>query len=229
MFFFFKQKTAYELRISDLSSDVCSSDLLSADLARRVMLTVPAERCALPMQLLPVLGESIGAFMRIDADLRLSVHRANRSLTIALRCRADKLRPALERRRKVGPRVRPDRIARGARLVQRRALLREPRELPLGHAVDVGPRARVAFDRALRVLRSRRFGHRDAVFLYGRLETREDTARLLGRIAHDLGDPLTQCDAPLPSKGARGVFAGEVARLLRSEERRVGKECVRPG
>src|SRR3546814_7263598 len=28
MFFFFKQKTAYELRISDWSSDVCSSDLI---------------------------------------------------------------------------------------------------------------------------------------------------------------------------------------------------------
>src|SRR3546814_10129741 len=28
IFFFFKQKTAYELRISDWSSDVCSSDLL---------------------------------------------------------------------------------------------------------------------------------------------------------------------------------------------------------
>src|SRR3546814_2988851 len=28
MFFIFKQKTAYELRISDWSSDVCSSDLL---------------------------------------------------------------------------------------------------------------------------------------------------------------------------------------------------------
>src|SRR3546814_2437983 len=27
IFFFFKQKTAYELRISDWSSDVCSSDL----------------------------------------------------------------------------------------------------------------------------------------------------------------------------------------------------------
>src|SRR3546814_3009909 len=27
-FFFFKQKTAYELRISDWSADVCSSDLL---------------------------------------------------------------------------------------------------------------------------------------------------------------------------------------------------------
>src|SRR3546814_5944800 len=30
LFFFFKQKTAYELRISDWSSDVCSSDLHSA-------------------------------------------------------------------------------------------------------------------------------------------------------------------------------------------------------
>src|SRR3546814_19280967 len=29
-FFFCKQKTAYEMRISDWSSDVCSSDLLSA-------------------------------------------------------------------------------------------------------------------------------------------------------------------------------------------------------
>src|SRR3546814_7508115 len=28
-FFFFKQKTAYEMRISDWSSDVCSSDLFS--------------------------------------------------------------------------------------------------------------------------------------------------------------------------------------------------------
>src|SRR3546814_6892871 len=39
-FFFFKQKTAYEMRISDWSSDVCSSDLL---LARRPINTpVPA-------------------------------------------------------------------------------------------------------------------------------------------------------------------------------------------
>src|SRR3546814_4677295 len=29
-FFFFKQKTAYEMRISDWSSDVCSSDLQSS-------------------------------------------------------------------------------------------------------------------------------------------------------------------------------------------------------
>src|SRR3546814_7070227 len=32
-FFFFKQKTAYEMRISDWSSDVCSSDLDRVDIA----------------------------------------------------------------------------------------------------------------------------------------------------------------------------------------------------
>src|SRR3546814_2523240 len=31
-FFFFKQKTAYEMRISDWSSDVCSSDLRTFEL-----------------------------------------------------------------------------------------------------------------------------------------------------------------------------------------------------
>src|SRR3546814_17083192 len=42
LFFFFKQKTAYEMRISDWSSDVCSSDLhpfesiVSANLERQV-------------------------------------------------------------------------------------------------------------------------------------------------------------------------------------------------
>src|SRR3546814_13460078 len=34
MLFFFKQKTAYEMRISDWSSDVCSSDLPSRFMAR---------------------------------------------------------------------------------------------------------------------------------------------------------------------------------------------------
>src|SRR3546814_14535466 len=33
VFFFFKQKTAYEMRISDWSSDVCSSDLHAVDAA----------------------------------------------------------------------------------------------------------------------------------------------------------------------------------------------------
>src|SRR3546814_18865188 len=57
IFFFFKQKTAYEMRISDWSSDVCSSDLRRArsvgeadragrgiGIARRPIETVAANR-----------------------------------------------------------------------------------------------------------------------------------------------------------------------------------------
>src|SRR3546814_6505940 len=39
--FFFKQKTAYEMRISDWSSDVCSSDLLGHDGLGRAVQEVP--------------------------------------------------------------------------------------------------------------------------------------------------------------------------------------------
>src|SRR3546814_13339176 len=39
LFFFFKQKTAYEMRISDWSSDVCSSDLRLAGDERREAVT----------------------------------------------------------------------------------------------------------------------------------------------------------------------------------------------
>src|SRR3546814_1605471 len=39
LFFFFKQKTAYEMRISDWSSDVCSSDLMDdAGLVREIII-----------------------------------------------------------------------------------------------------------------------------------------------------------------------------------------------
>src|SRR3546814_5746809 len=69
-FFFFKQKTAYEMRISDWSSDVCSSDLAlpllgaalagcatppSSGVARTVVVADPADaRCRLAG------GEQIG-------------------------------------------------------------------------------------------------------------------------------------------------------------------------
>src|SRR3546814_9405623 len=43
-FFFFKQKTAYEMRISDWSSDVCSSDLSSMKITR--LRAQPAEHRA---------------------------------------------------------------------------------------------------------------------------------------------------------------------------------------
>src|SRR3546814_4079219 len=42
---FFKRKTAYEMRISDWSSDVCSSDLLDAGRGRRAAHD-PAHRLA---------------------------------------------------------------------------------------------------------------------------------------------------------------------------------------
>src|SRR3546814_9045387 len=42
VFFFFKQKTAYEMRISDWSSDVCSSDLAVS--ARRRALAAAAQQ-----------------------------------------------------------------------------------------------------------------------------------------------------------------------------------------
>src|SRR3546814_10840173 len=46
MFFFFKQKTAYEMRISDWSSDVCSSDLKTIRYYESVGLIGAAERTA---------------------------------------------------------------------------------------------------------------------------------------------------------------------------------------
>src|SRR3546814_8433094 len=41
-FFFFKQKTAYEMRISDWSSDVCSSDLAHIRNRDTLIMTVTA-------------------------------------------------------------------------------------------------------------------------------------------------------------------------------------------
>src|SRR3546814_11687575 len=41
LFFFFKQKTAYEMRISDWSSDVCSSDLSNLSAGRQDALCFP--------------------------------------------------------------------------------------------------------------------------------------------------------------------------------------------
>src|SRR3546814_5424202 len=42
MFFFFKQKTAYEVRISDWSADVCSSDLVLTSRAGPLRLSITA-------------------------------------------------------------------------------------------------------------------------------------------------------------------------------------------
>src|SRR3546814_8472001 len=55
--FFFKQKTAYEMRISDWSSDVCSSDL-----PRRGRQRPPAGRRVIMTNIQKGLAEFIGTF-----------------------------------------------------------------------------------------------------------------------------------------------------------------------
>src|SRR3546814_2762062 len=50
-FFFFKQKTAYEMRISDWSSDVCSSDLVViAAVIAALMVTFVGRPYVIPSQ-----------------------------------------------------------------------------------------------------------------------------------------------------------------------------------
>src|SRR3546814_1286387 len=65
-FFFFKQKTAYDVRISDWSSDVCASDLLLLDLKDlRSLLTFVAENAkALTTTYGNVTAASVGAIQR---------------------------------------------------------------------------------------------------------------------------------------------------------------------
>src|SRR3546814_4084033 len=56
IFFFFKQKTAYEMRISDWSSDVCSSDLALGAMALAAPVAARQESPIIE----PANGEPIG-------------------------------------------------------------------------------------------------------------------------------------------------------------------------
>src|SRR3546814_4499647 len=53
VFFFFKQKTAYEMRISDWSSDVCSSDLPDRNGADHAMVAMADGALPLPLHCSP--------------------------------------------------------------------------------------------------------------------------------------------------------------------------------
>src|SRR3546814_9693387 len=84
-FFFFKQKTAYEMRISDWSSDVCSSDLLERRVVHRHRLRIERN---LPRQINRM---AAAHRLRIRADRRrrrvgmndLSCHGISRSNEVA--------------------------------------------------------------------------------------------------------------------------------------------------
>src|SRR3546814_4637304 len=72
LFFFFKQKTAYEMRISDWSSDVCSSDLAPVGQC----LPVPdgydmAEAAALPETLFTVWSNLFERVYIVEGDIVL--------------------------------------------------------------------------------------------------------------------------------------------------------------
>src|SRR3546814_20600396 len=77
VFFFFKQKTAYEMRISDWSSDVCSSDLtlVAGHLDRIAELAAAARACAesQPAALQRRLREQVTAL--VESEPRLSDER----------------------------------------------------------------------------------------------------------------------------------------------------------
>src|SRR3546814_8221936 len=69
-FFFFKQKTAYEMRISDWSSDVCSSDLVDGVL--REVMAPPRQLAARLVSRIKVMAKLDIAEKRLPQDGRIS-------------------------------------------------------------------------------------------------------------------------------------------------------------
>src|SRR3546814_11724187 len=73
MFLFFKQKTAYEMRIRDWSSDVCSSDLFAA--RRSAGDADPALRRVAafdqPLGHVHEVGEGVGALVQLPVQIPL--------------------------------------------------------------------------------------------------------------------------------------------------------------
>src|SRR3546814_9474680 len=74
-FFFFKQKTAYEMRISDWSSDVCSSDLLE-----RACPDDPVRAVQPAIQRCDVLGQDNAPRPRkVEKEVNIGVRKVERS------------------------------------------------------------------------------------------------------------------------------------------------------
>src|SRR3546814_3772668 len=65
MFFFFKQKTAYDMRISDWSSDVCSSDLDRLGLG-----TLDEDLAVLGARTLEAADQRLGSVVHVEPRVR---------------------------------------------------------------------------------------------------------------------------------------------------------------
>src|SRR3546814_273685 len=88
VFFFFKQKTAYEMRISDWSPDVCSSDLFGGDLTSLALVPEYGDQdfyvsLPLPAQIHPWVEQNVIPYLRFvpaGVDLQLSREQAARHI-----------------------------------------------------------------------------------------------------------------------------------------------------
>src|SRR3546814_13316687 len=88
VFLFFNQKTAYEMRISDWSSDVCSSDLICANANTPHTAVYALRRAACEIA---VLKEAVVICDEVSAWRGSGVNDAGRVLRAA-RCSADRKR-----------------------------------------------------------------------------------------------------------------------------------------
>src|SRR3546814_10152908 len=78
VFFVFMQKTAYDMRISDWSSDVCSSDLLHSHLGRSYRANLPV-------------GRDAGELIHLCEQAPRALHRRPR-VRLGIACRRDAVR-----------------------------------------------------------------------------------------------------------------------------------------
>src|SRR3546814_6232013 len=87
--FFFKQKTAYEMRISDWSSDVCSSDLetagIFADVQMAIRQLIPPEEIAtlvdnvgMPVSGINMTYNNTGTIGPQDGDIQIKLREGHR-------------------------------------------------------------------------------------------------------------------------------------------------------
>src|SRR3546814_4844777 len=82
MVFFFKQKAAYEMRISDWSSDVCSSDLRSLLRFQRIVRTLARHDALAPLEEIAVAPGLVWLARRFSR--RAAVGRPGEKLARAL-------------------------------------------------------------------------------------------------------------------------------------------------
>src|SRR3546814_10466913 len=207
MFFFFKQKTAYEMRISDWSSDVCSSDL------------APGYRSA---------RDDRGATNNNDGQ-PLQHYRINRTGTATARGRVRQRAfhdPCVrDVARSLYPQERTAAIADSAH----RRIKRVGAKLPTDRTSPGRTRLRGPPPRSVRRAqdhrRAQKGNERDARSLL------RSTGGDGGRPAHAASASEVKINLLHRSIAAPDFRALQAAKiqctvLVRSEERRVGKECV---